>query len=245
MSGNKSKLSLYLLALPALAMSVSSAFADPVSGPSGKLTVTGQYTPPPCNVTLAANGTIDYGHISSSSLSSLYETTLPIKTLANAITINCAAATSVAINWEDNRFSSLSGSPIDTVGLYNQLQPSGSTSVVGLYLGLGNDSGNHPIGSYVSTLSALKVDGSPQFFASDATVPFQKGSATPTDVFEYMGNRGPSLAYNFLNTDGDPVKGKLFTMDYNVMATIVKSTLLDFSQQVTLDGSSTISLYYL
>ncbi|MNU05730.1 hypothetical protein D3C72_2506310 [compost metagenome] len=60
-----------------------------------------------------------------------------------------------------------------------------------------------------------------------------------------MGNRGPSLAYNFLNTDGDPVQGKLFTMDYNVMATIVKSTLLDFGQQVTLDGSSTISLYYL
>lgn len=245
MSGKKSTLSLYLWALPALAMSISSAFADPVSGPSGKLTVTGEYTPPPCSVTLAANGTVDYGHISSSSLSSIYETTLPIKTLANAITINCASPTSVAINWEDNRFSSLSGSPIDTVGLYNQLQPSGSTSVVGLYLGLGNDSGNHPIGSYVSTLSALKVDGAPQFFASDATVPFEKGTATPTEVFEYMGNRGPSLAYNFLNNNGEPVQGKLFTMDYNVMATIAKSTYLDFSQEVVLDGSSTISVYYL
>lgn len=245
MSGKKTKLSLYLLTLPALAISISSAFADPVVGPTGKLTVTGEYTPPPCSVTLAANGKIDYGHISTSSLNTTYSTNLPIKKLANAITINCASETSVAINWDDNRYASLAIQLQDLVGRYNQLEPGGTGTGKGFNLGLGYDASNQPLGNYVSTLSSLKVDGVPQFFASDASMPFQKSSATPTTVFEYMGGRGPSLAFNLLDTNGDPVKGKLFTMDYNVLATITQANQLDLSKEVWLDGSSTISLYYL
>lgn len=245
MSGKKTKLSLYLLTLPALAMSVSSALADPAAGPTGKLTVTGEYTPPACSVTLAANGTIDYGHISTSSLNTTISTNLPIKKIANAITINCAADTSVAINWDDNRYASLAIQIQDIVGRYDQLEPSGTGTGKGFNLGLGYDASNQPLGNYVSSLSSLKVDGVPQFFASDASVPFQKSSATPTTVFEYMGGRGPTLAFNLLDTNGEPVKGKLFTMDYNVLATITQTNQLDLSKEVMLDGSSTISLYYL
>lgn len=245
MSGKKTKLSLYLLTLPALVMSASSAFADPAVGPTGKLTVSGVYTPPPCNVTLAANGTIDYGHISTSSLNTTVSTNLPIKTLANAITITCASATSVALNWEDNRYSSLAVQMEDLIGRYNQLEPSGTGTGKGYNLGLGYDAANMPLGNYISTLSSLKVDGVPQFFASDASLPFQKGSATPTAVFEYMGNRGPSLAFNLLDSSGNPVSGSVYTMDYNVLATITEADHLDLSKEVKLDGSSTISLYYL
>ncbi|WP_367299501.1 DUF1120 domain-containing protein [Hafnia alvei] len=244
MSGKKVKISLKLLALPLLAMSISSAFADPAVGPSGKLTVTGEYTPPPCSVALAANGVIDYGHISTSSLHSTYSTNLPIKTLSNAVTITCSAVTSVAINWDDNRSATLAIGLMDTIGRYKQLQPSGTSSGYGLNLGLGTDSLGQGIGNYVATLSALKVDGIDQYFASTATTPFQKGAATPTKVFEYMGARSP-LAYNFLNVDGEIVKGSVFSMDYNVMATITETDHIDLSKEITLNGSSTISLYYL
>lgn len=244
MSGKKVKLSLKLLALPLLAMSVSSAFAEPAVGPSGKLTVTGQYTPPPCSVALAANGTIDYGHISTSSLHTTYSTNLPIKRLPNAITITCASATSVAINWDDNRYSSLATVLSDNMGRYKQLQPSGTASGYGLNLGLGTDSLGQGVGNYVATLSGLKVDGVPQFFASGASTPFQKSLGTPTEVFEYMGTRSP-LAYNLLDSDGNSVSGKVFTMDYNVLATITETDHIDLSQEIVLDGSSTISLYYL
>ncbi|MFO6492333.1 DUF1120 domain-containing protein [Hafnia alvei] len=244
MSGKKVKLSLKLLALPLLAMSISSAFADPAVGPSGKLTVTGEYTPPPCSVALASNGTIDYGHISTSSLHSTYSTNLPIKTLPNAITITCASETSVAINWDDNRSASLAIGVMDTLGRYKQLEPSGTATGYGLNLGLGTDSLGQGIGNYVATLSALKIDGTAQYFASTAATPFQKGSATPTQVFEYMSTRSP-LAFNFLDSKGDIAKGKVFSMDYNVMATITETDHIDLSKEITLDGSSTISLYYL
>ncbi|AIU73429.1 DUF1120 domain-containing protein [Hafnia alvei] len=244
MSGKKIKLSLKLLALPLLAMSISSAIADPATGPSGKLTVTGEYTPPPCNVALAANGTIDYGHISTSSLHTTYSTNLPIKTLPNAITITCAAATNVAINWNDNRYDSLAIDVLDSVGRYKQLEPNGVASGFGLNLGLGVDTSGHKIGNYVATLSGLKVDGVSQFFASEPSTPFQKGSASPTSVFEYMG-AADTYAYNFLDSNGDLVKGKVFTMDYNVLATVTQTNYLDLSKDVVLDGSSTISLYYL
>lgn len=244
MLGKKIRLSLKLLTLPMLAMSISSAFAEPAVGPSGKLTVTGEYTPPPCNVALGANGTIDYGHISTSSLHATYSTNLPIKTLANAITITCASATSVAINWDDNRSSSLAIGLLDSIGRYNQLEPSGSATGYGLNLGLGSDGLGQPIGNYVATLSALKIDGTSQYFASTATTPFQKGSATPTNVFEYMGSRTP-LAFNFLDSNGEIISGKVFTMDYNVMATVTETDHLDLSKEIVLDGSSTISLYYL
>lgn len=244
MSGKKIKLSLKLLALPLLAMSISSSFADPTVGPSGKLSVTGQYTPPSCSVALAANGTIDYGHISTSSLHSDYSTNLPIKSLPNAITITCAAATNVAINWDDNRYPSLAIDVLDSVGRYKQLEPNGTASGIGLNLGLGYDTAGHPIGNYIATLSGLKIDGVSQFFASQPSMPFQKGSATPTTVFEYMGTRDP-LAFNFLDTDGNLVSGKVFTMDYNVLATVTQSNFLDLSKEIVLDGSSTISLYYL
>ncbi|KAA0261280.1 MAG: DUF1120 domain-containing protein [Hafnia alvei] len=244
MSGKKIKLSLKLLALPLLAMSMSSAFADPAVGPSGKLTVTGEYTPPPCTVALAANGTIDYGHISTASLHTTYSTNLPIKTLANAVTITCASATNVAINWDDNRYSSLAVDVLDSVGRYKQLEPSGHATGFGLNLGLGNDSLGRHIGNYVATLSALKIDGVSQFFADTATVPFQKDSAAPTSVMEYMGTRAP-FAFNFLDSNGDLVSGKVFTMDYNVLATVTQANSLDLSKEIVLDGSSTISVYYL
>ena len=244
MSGKKVKLSLTLLTVPLLAMSISNAFADPAVGPSGKLTVTGEYTPPPCTVALASDGTIDYGHISTSSLHSTYSTNLPIKTLPAAITITCASKTSVAINWDDNRSASLAIGLMDTIGRYKQLEPSGTATGFGLNLGLGTDSLGQGVGNYVATLSALKIDGVSQFFASTATTPFQKGSATPTSVFEYMSTKSP-LAFNFLDSNGDIASGKVFTMDYNVMATITETDHIDLSEEIVLDGSSTISLYYL
>lgn len=244
MSGKKIKLSLKLLALPLLAMSVSSAFAEPTAGPSGKLIVTGEYTPPPCSVALAEDGTINYGHISTSSLHTTYSTNLPIKKLPNAITITCASATSVAINWTDNRPTTLATGYLDSMGRYKQLQPSGIASGYGLNLGLGTDSLGQGVGNYVATLSGLKVDGVPQLFASQAATPFQRSLGTPTEVFEYMGSRTP-LAYNLLDSDGNLVKGQVFTMDYTVLATITETDHIDLSQEIVLDGSSTISLYYL
>lgn len=239
---SRNKLKWTLLALPLLASSISSAMADSLAGPSGELIVTGVYKPEACFVTLANHGTVDYGRMPAATLSATDYTTLPIKTLTNAITINCPNMTSVGITSQDNR----AATAIYGDNVFDPARALPISNSFGIPLGLGVDSASNKIGNYISQLQNLKHDGADGYFGSFATTPF-----VPTQVAGLK----PALAVgepstggqinNLYDSAGAVLNAKLYTMDYSVSAQIAPIANLNLSRDIVLDGSVTISFYYL
>lgn len=239
-SRNKAKWT--LLALPLLAGSISSAMADSLAGPSGELIVTGVYRPQACYVSLANNGTIDYGRMHASAFSATDYTLLPVKTLTNAITLNCPALTSVAITTQDNRDATIMN---NGVAAYNPLPISNST--FGTYLGIGVDSAANKIGSYIGQLQNLKADGNSGYFAVLAGAPFVSEDPRATKSTFNVGYpaSNPAFVFNTYDNLGHILSAKLYTMDYSVSPKIAPTSGLNLSRDVVLDGSITVSFYYL
>lgn len=237
-SRNKAKWT--LLALPLLAGSISSAMADSLAGPSGELIVTGVYQPQACYVTLANNGTIDYGRMHASAFSATDYTLLPVKTLTNAITLNCPALTSVAITTQDNRAATITSGP-----MYNPL-PITTKSIYAPSLGLGVDSAANKIGSYIGQLQNLKADGIDGSFFEDAGAPFRAVDSRILQPTQFMGKGFTSgFVFNLYDSSGHILSAKLYTMDYSVSPQIAPTSDLNLSRDVVLDGSITVSFYYL
>lgn len=252
MSGKLRSFKPVILVLPLLVASIPAVMADVTAGPSGELTVKGQFTPIACQAILASNGTIDYGLIQSSSLNNNTTTDLPVKTLASAITVNCPAATSVAFAITDNRSSSVT--PPENPAARKALLPNSEqnqTPLVAdsaLFLGLGVDGANHNIGNYVAQFNNAKVDGASAGFSTS-------GIFNSSPILPYAGVYAYTMpyndaAYNMQSNTSDGVfgelsVGKVFVIDYQVQPTIEPSKNLDLTKEITLDGSVTVSLYYL
>lgn len=250
MSGKLLLLKPLLVVLPLLAVTIPAAMAEITAGPSGELTVKGQFIPGACLAVLANNGTIDYGHIQSSSLNNSTTTDLPVKVLPSAITITCPEATSVAYTTIDNRISSVI-QPADITARYalmpmaaGMLAPTLDT--LGVFNGLGVDAANNPIGNYQARFINPKIDGKSGYIS------------IPTGIFiEPTGDTGgyaaanivpvtyEGMGFNFYSTPGKLAVAKVFVLDYQVQASIEPASNLDLSQTSTLDGSITVSLYYL
>lgn len=247
MSGKLLLLKPLMLVLPLLAVSIPAAMADVTAGPTGELTVKGQFIPGACLAILANNGTIDYGRIQSSSLNNTTTTDLPAKVLPSALTITCPLATSVAYTTVDNRISSVIQPANPTARL--ALMPvvgtifQGSTDV---FNGLGVDAKNNPIGNYQARFINPKIDGQPGFLTSQMSIfaaggmEYQNANITPSPVLD-----GYSPGVNFYSTYNQIAVAKVFVLDYQVQASIEPANNLDLSQTSTLDGSITVSLYYL
>lgn len=245
MSGKLLLLKPLLLVLPLLAVSIPAAMADVTAGPTGELTVKGQFIPGACLAVLANNGTIDYGNIQSSALNNDTTTDLPAKVLPSAITISCPEATSVAYSTVDNRISSVI-QPADVNARY-ALMPINDEMIsptdAEVFNGLGVDAANNPIGNYQARFINPKIDGKPGYISSptgifvDGNHAYAAANIVPVS-FEGMG-------FNFYSTTTNIAVAKVFVVDYQVQASIEPAKNLDLSQTSTLDGSITVSLYYL
>lgn len=243
MSGKKHLFKPTLLILPLLAIGMSNAMADVTAGPTGELTVKGQFIPGACLAVLANNGTIDYGHIQSSSLNKDTTTDLPVKVLPSAITVSCPEATSVAFTTVDNRISSVI-QPTNVQARYALMPAIGSISpdptFAEVFNGLGVDASNHPIGNYQARFINAKIDGAAGKFAITgifaSTTGYDNANIRPLPLEE--------MGINF-NIDNKVAVAKTFVVDYQVQATIEPAKNLDLTQTSTLDGSITVSLYYL
>lgn len=243
-SRNKAKWT--LLALPLLAGSISSAMADSLAEPSGELIVTGVYQPQACYVSLANNGTIDYGrmHASAFNTDTLGTfTSLPVKTLTNAITLNCPAKTSVAITTQDNRAATVTYGGNDDL---NNPLPFRTDSAYAPALGLGVDSAANKIGNYISQLQNVKGDGIDASFTNVAGAPFRTTDPRALYPTLFVGMPATSgFVFNIYDNSGQLLSAKVYTMDYSVSPQIAPTSRLNLSRDVVLDGSITVSFYYL
>lgn len=239
MSENKMKLSLFMLAIPLIAGSISSAMAASTPGPSGELIVTGEYKPAACHATLSNQGALDYGRMPASSLNATTYTTLPIKTLADAITVTCESATSVGIDITDNRATSVVYT--DIAKAMNRGLPSGMTNVNMVY-GLGVDSASNKIGNYIAELNNARVDGVQAYFSENGFLFSPTSFANPAAPF---GIPSQNNGYVFVDKSHTTLIGKVFISDFSAHPEIAPTNNLSLSKEITLDGSATINLYYL
>lgn len=245
----------------ALGIAVATLFCNAAQastpGPTAELTVTGDYTPGACIITLANNGTIDYGRISQSNLNKDTLTQLPVKTLPAAITVSCQAETSIGIvsvtdnragtanpdtgsaSWANNNDKYLPLPVTVTVGA-----PNGSNGTY-LSLGLGLDSKNNKIGSYTAQLTG---GGGERFeIAADAFLLGYGGSSEMNmNAFTVGAISQNGGVFNILEPDsGDSQVADTFIFDYNVSTNIAPASTLDFSQDIHLDGSVTVTIAFL
>lgn len=216
--------------------SLSAMAADSVD-----VRVIGTITPAACTPTLSGGGVIDYGTMNPSSLSATNYTVLPEREISLAIT--CDAPAKVAITPVNGRPSTVAGAT--EAGGGAALTPVPLLSLTGAgVVGLGMSNGQK-IGGYAMQVEDFTTDGATAdvivtalgaagwskngnhygFFRNVGTVPFQVTAAAP----------GTLVPKAFTT-----LAGKL-----RVQAYLNKTSELDVSSPVTLDGLTTIELVYL
>lgn len=208
-----------------LALGSASVFAD-----SFDVKVTGKIKPGACTPTLTGGGTFDYGLIGVAELSPVAPTLLAV--LSDSITITCDAAARVALTAQDNRAGTGAFS-----GNINFFGTPNSTTV---QFGLGTASGKN-IGAFAFRFrtNSFQADGA----AVDSIYSNTKGSTWGTSNgivnnaggYESWAKKGQTV----------PVAAKVFTGTLDVQAAIDKTSNLDLSQEINLDGLATVSLVYL
>lgn len=220
-------------ALAVLATTATAAMAQGID-----IRVIGTITPPACKMSLSNGGTIDYGNIDGSTLSASKFTQLSNKQLDFGIT--CAAPTKIAVHAINDRPQTAAGT--EERGSWGGLIPDGlnvdnGDFVVGLGL-----ADNHKIGGYNAALTNVlgdgkevtylgKLDNLPVWSKLDKSYLINLAGFTDS-----WSNGGVNLTPSAFNS----IAGKL-----NVQAYINKTSELDLTKPITLDGMLTMELIYL
>ncbi len=211
----------------AIALACSSVFAE-----SFDITVKGVVKPAACTPTLAGGGTFDYGNIGSAALSPTAPTALEVK--SDSLTITCDALARVALKGADNRAG--------TVAFNSSLTMLGVNWTPDNMYGLGVASGKN-IGSYAFRFKS----GTPQADGVSAALinSSDNGGSWSSSNTGYMSPNGVVIQSWARSGTTVPVAAKVFTGTIEVQAVIDKTSNLDMSKQIDLDGLATVSLVYL
>lgn len=201
------------------------------------LRVIGAITPGSCTATLGGGGTFDYGTISPSSLSATDFTLLPVISLP--ISITCTAATKAALRPVNGRPNTLAGASEGTSGYGTTPIPLfGMNSAAG---GLGLD-GTDKIGGYSVQLVNGLADGTSVDILNRNGPTGAWGKSTIGVLFNSISVRDTSWGATGTIV---PIEFTDFSGTLQVQAYLNKSTDLDLSKPINLDGFSTLELVYL
>ena len=215
-----------------LAATANHAFA---AGDSVDVRVIGQIVPAACTPALSGGATIDYGTIKAETIAKDDFTVLPVKSLN--FTLTCEAPAKVALTSVDSR----SGTAVKPVGksLLDVTIAANTT-----LMGLGQADGKN-IGSYAMVIdgASTKLDGTTN---PDGIVSPNKGKtwSKSLSIGSWLG--GSSSLYSWANAgELQPVAFTTLTSTLKVQAAINKGSELDLTKAVTLDGLSSVQVYYL
>lgn len=231
----------------ACALAVLSATALPAMAESVDVRVIGTIAPTACTPTLSGGGTIDYGSINPDTLSATDFTVLDEKQLT--MTITCDAPAKIAVQSYNKRPNTLAGAT-ELTGDNSAPAPAGvllfntvSIPVVGLGL-----DGDAKIGGYgirvvtdtalADTVAVTNIQTSDKTFASWGNKALNAGSlyyAKTVPIFTSWAPTGTT----------SPVAFKTLTATLGIQAYINKTSELDLTKPVRLDGLTTIELIYL
>lgn len=208
--------------------------------------VKGKITPAACNVFVAGGGIIDYGDIKSSQLAANGFTPLDHKELP--IHVECDAPIHVALKPIDQR--SASAANVDTSEIHSRYAQG--------FAGLGNHN-QKSIGVYSMGLSDPYVETDDDVPNADVPPPEFSGPAILTSATSHGGewtskHEGVTSFYRsgnvpaFIAIAGEeeqPTAFRSLEATINVQAYINKASELDLTSAISLDGMSTIELFYL
>lgn len=209
------------------------------------LQVSGTINPAACTPTLS--GAVDYGAILPDTLSETEYTALGQRNVNLAIT--CTAPAKVAIaatnmrsgsaaaDTAESGYNNAVASPVDLLGY--------RLAAVGLGL-----NGEEKIGGYTVAidLASATADGSSVLLTRSL------GTAEPGDtwtanaatgVYPIIHTSAQRVFMSWGDSAGVPLAADTFAATLNVEAYINKTSALDISKPVTLDGLTTIDLFYL
>ena len=183
---------------------------------STTLTVTGVITPSSCTPQLSSGGKVDYEKISAKDLNVDTPTSLPAKTLQ--LTVTCDAATLMAIEAKDNREGS--GNNNDT-----------------MEFGLGLINGSEKLGNMTLRLLAPIADT-----VQARTIGSYDGGSTW--FLERFLMRDNILSVANASTIA-PIPVQAFSADLYVEPQIAPANQLTLTNEVSIDGSVTLTVKYL
>lgn len=216
----ESKNLIKIMALTVLIASAGSAMANP----SATLQVKGTITPAACTPTLSNGGIVDFGTVSSSTLSATGVTSLGGK--VTTLSVTCTAAAKVAFTILDNRASSATPSGYGEEGVY----------------GLGM-AGDLKIGNYVIYPSNAIIDGKTGDILSG-----NAARTTWTKMLPGSNNINNSVYDNIVSvgTSGTltPVAFENMSMDLTVYPDISKE-MSGITEVQQIDGNATLNFEYL
>ncbi|WP_433736992.1 DUF1120 domain-containing protein [Pseudomonas putida] len=190
--------------------------ASAFAASSVDLTVTGVITPSACTPGLSNGGVVDYGKISAKDLNADKSTLLKAKTVQFMLT--CDAATLAAIEAKDNRDgSSFSNDPSK--------------------FGLGLINGNEKLGAMSLWLTTPIADG-----ATVRTIISEDGGSTWYASTDLATNSIISVADTSTLT---PIPFQTWTSDLRIASHIAPTNQLTLTNEVSIDGSVTLTVRYL
>lgn len=226
----------------ALAMTASSVMA----ADSIDLIVTGKIIPPACTPAFGSGGgVVDFGNILTSSLQATKDSKLPdIKEVP--VTITCEQPSRFGVTFSDQRADSRSTTEMDV--------PFASTDFGGTpdyYFGLGFTSEQKQIGVYalgINELPSVDAEGEDRFPISSS----DNGASWTTGIRIFSGtgyypikNNGTEI-YAFSKENESVVSPETsLTFKVGVSAVIQDLTTLHVTDEITLDGLTSINLVYL
>ncbi|APC15804.1 hypothetical protein BLL42_08685 [Pseudomonas frederiksbergensis] len=190
--------------------------ASAFAASSVDLTVTGLITPSACSPTLSNGGTVDYGKISVRDLKPDQPTSLPTQEVQ--LNVNCDAATLMALEAKDNR----EGSDFE-----NDM----------LEFGLGLINGTEKLGAMELRLSSPVADGVPV-----RTIGSEDGGSTWYTERQLMRSNIISVADT---STVAPIPVQSFTSDLRISPRIAPTNQLTLNNEVSIDGSVTLTMRYL
>lgn len=225
-------------------ISTSSAFA----ADSVDLSVGGTIAPVACVPTLSGGGIIDYGDIKADTLSKNDYTTLPKKTLDIAIT--CDGMTMAAVHAINNRIGSVGvGRGGDIAG--DPASYRGDSTANYVVVGLGMD-GNTKIGSYriFFNSKSVMIDNQDTPLIKRKTPNWIPGASAADwswqiDLNNDLYSRGSDNAMLSWGNKNIPISFKTMTGTLAIEAYIAKTSVIDLTKPIKLDGSTTLELVYL
>ncbi|BCX70348.1 MULTISPECIES: DUF1120 domain-containing protein [Pseudomonas] len=201
---------------PLLGAMLLTGSASVFAASSVDLTVTGIITPSACTPTLSKGGTVDYGKISAKDLKPDLPTYLTAQQVQ--LNVNCDAATLMALESKDNR----AGSAFDD-DTYN--------------FGLGLINGSEKLGVMELKLLSPLADG-----VSVTTIASEDGGSTWYNE-RYLFRTNILSVADTGTVVPRPVQS--FTSDLVVQPRIAPANQLTLTNEVSIDGSVTLTVRYL
>jgi hypothetical protein len=228
------------------ALAVLCALSAPALAESFDVKVTGKISPPACTPSLGNGGTFDYGNIDPKTLSASASTNLA--QMSTPFTITCKSAAKVAVGVVDNRAgtnrNNLNATPTMT---FNNYTSNIYASIFGL--GLGTDGKGNNIGGYALVLSytATLDDAAATLLVTGGAAGTGWAIPGPGSWALTTGNiEGRPYSDTWTTGTGTtPTAFQVMNTTLMMQAYITKTSDLDISKPISLDGSSTIELTYL